>query len=134
LVIKLSEGAASLQGKIIEGEGEKFPARLYVYLLPAETEKEDDVLRFYAAPVLPDGKFNLNNVAPGRYLMTAQPALEVALPPLSKLRLPDETETRAKLRRDAEAAKTEIEFKPCQNVTDYQLPLRSSAPAPTKKS
>jgi len=127
LVIKLSEGAASLQGKIIPGEGEKSPARLYVYLLPAETEKADDVLRFYAAPVLPDRKFNLNNVAPGRYLMVAQPAFDVALPPLSKLRLPDETETRAKLRRDAEASKTEIEFKPCQNVPDYQLPLRPSA-------
>jgi hypothetical protein len=127
LVIKLSEGAASLQGKIITGEGEKSPARLYVYLLPAETEKADDVLRFYAAPVLADGKFNLNNLAPGRYLMTAQPAFEVALSPLSKLRLPDETETRSKLRRDAEASKTEIEFKPCQNVTDYQLPLRPSA-------
>ena len=127
LVIKLSEGAASLQGKIITGEGEKPRARLYVYLLPAETEKAEDVLRFYAAPVLPDGKFNLNNVAPGRYLLIAQPAFDLALPPLSKLRLPDETETRAKLRRDAEASKTEIEFKPCQNVTDYQLALRPSA-------
>jgi len=39
------------------------------------------------------------------------------------LRLPDETETRAKLRRDAEDAKNAIEFKPCQNVTDYQLPF-----------
>jgi hypothetical protein len=63
----------------------------------------------------------------------AQPALDSALSPLTKLRLPDETETRAKLRRDAEAEKTEIEFKPCQNVTDYQLPLNSSTTAPAKK-
>ncbi len=67
----------------------------------------------------------LNNLAPGRYLIVAQPALDSASSPLTKLRLPDETETRAKLRRDAEASRTEIEFKPCQNVTDYQLTLKS---------
>ena len=130
LVIKLSEGAASLQGKITLGEGEQLPARLYVYLLPAEREKTDDVLRFFAAPVLSDGKIMLNNLAPGRYLIVTQPATDVALSPLTKLRLPDETETRAKLRREAEASKTEIEFKPCQNVTDFQLPLKASLTAP----
>ena len=133
LVIKLSEGAASLQGRISLLEGEKFPSRLYVYLLPAEREKIDDVLRFYTAPILADGKIMLSNVAPGRYLILAQPALDGATSPLTKVRLPDETELRAKLRRDAEAAKTEIEFKPCQNVTDYQLTLKSPSTAPPKK-
>jgi hypothetical protein len=132
LVIKLSEGAASLQGKITLGEGEQLPARLYVYLLPAEREKTDDVLRFFAAPVLSDGKIMLNNLAPGRYLIVTQPATDIALSPLTKLRLPDETETRAELRREAEASKTEIKFKPCQNVTDYQLPLMTSLTAPPK--
>lgn len=132
LIIKLAEGAASLQGKITVSEGEQPPARLYVYLVPAEREKADDVLRFFAAPVLADGKIMLNNLAPGRYLIVAQPASDSALSPLTKLRLPDETETRAKLRRDAEALKTEIEFKPCQNVTDYQLPLKSPLTEPKK--
>jgi len=129
LVIKLAEGAASLQGKITLREGETPPARLYAYLLPAEREKSDDVLRFFATPVLADGRIMLNNLAPGRYLIVAQPAADIASSPLTKLRLPDETETRAKLRREAEASKTEIEFKPCQNVTDYQLPLKSSLTA-----
>lgn len=133
LIIKLSEGAASLRGQIAVGEGEKPPPRLFVYLIPAEREKAEDVLRFFAAPVSSDGKITLNNLAPGRYWIVTQPAIESGLSPLTKLRLPDETETRAKLRRDAEAAKTEIEFKPCQNVTDYQLPLKSSATAPSKK-
>ncbi len=126
LVIKLAEGAASLQGKISLREGETFPARLYVYFLPAEREKIDDVLRYYAAPVLSDGKILLNNLAPGRYLVVAQPATDIASSPLTKLRLPDEKETRAKLRREAEASKTEIEFKPCQNLMDYQLPFKPS--------
>lgn len=132
LIIKLAEGAASLQGKITVREGETIPARLYVYLIPAEREKTDDVLRFFAAPILSDGKIILNNLAPGRYWIIAQPTIESASP-LTKLRLPDETETRAKLRREAEVLKIEIEFKPCQNVTDYQLTLKSSLPVPAKK-
>ena len=55
---------------------------------------------------------------PGRYWILAQPAIES---PLTKLRLPDEIETRLRLRRAAEAGKTEIEFKPCQNVVDYKV-------------
>ena len=132
LIIKLAEGAASLQGKITLGEGETIPARLYVYLIPAEREKTEDVLRFFAAPILSDGKIILNNLAPGRYWIIAQPAIDSASP-LTKLRLPDEKETRAKLRREAEVLKTEIEFKPCQNVTDYQLTLKSSLSVPAKK-
>ena len=134
LIIKLSEGAASLQGKITVSEGEQPPARLYVYLVPAEREKADDVLRFFSAPVLADGRITLSNLPPGRYLILAQPALDNAASPLTKLRLPDEEETRAKLRRDAEASRTEIEFKPCQNVTDYQLPLKSPLTAAGKGS
>ena len=42
-----------------------------------------------------------------------------------KLRDPDEAATRTLLRRLAEEAKTPIEFKPCQNVVDYQLSLKN---------
>ncbi len=129
LIITLADGAASLRGQVTIRAGEKLPGRLFVYLTPAEQEKAEDVLRFFAAPVASDGKIILNNLAPGRYWIVGQPAIDSVLSPLTKLRLPDETETRAKLRRDAEAAKTEIEFKPCQNITDYQLPLKSPATA-----
>jgi len=132
LIITLAEGAASLRGQITIGGGEKLPGRLFLYLIPAEREKAEDVLRFFAAPVASDGKFILSNLAPGRYWIVGQPAIDSALSPLTKLRLPDETETRATLRRDAEGAKTEIEFKPCQNVTDYQMPL-NAAMLPAKK-
>jgi protocatechuate 3,4-dioxygenase beta subunit len=41
----------------------------------------------------------------------------------SRLRLPEEAEARAKLRHEAEAAKTETDLKPCQNVAGVQLPF-----------
>ena len=123
LIVKVAAGAASLRGELTIAEGSNLPGRAYVYLVPAEREKAKDVLRFLAAPISPDKKIVLNNIPPGRYYILVQPALDDTRPTLTKLRLPDETETRAKLRSEAEAAKTEIEFKPCQNVTDYQLPF-----------
>ena len=124
LTVTLAQGSASLRGQLVLGEGEQVPERLFVYLAPMDREKADDLLRFYAASVAPDGKIALNNIAPGRYWILPQVYGDDAVPPITKLRLPHETETRAKLRREAEAAKTEIEFKPCQNITEYQLPLK----------
>ena len=120
LKITIAEGAASLSGQVALAEGETLPEKLFVYLVPAEKESGDEVLRFYAVAVAPDGKITLSNLAPGRYWLLARSALDGGL---TKLRLPDATETRAKLRREAEAAKTEIELRPCQNVVDHRLKL-----------
>jgi hypothetical protein len=120
LKITLAEGAASLNGQVALAEGEAVPEKLSVYLVPAEKESSDEVLRFYGTEVTPDGKIALTNLAPGRYWLLSRTALEGGL---TKLRLPDAIEARTNLRREAEAGKTEIEFKPCQNVADYSLKL-----------
>lgn len=123
LTITLAEGAASLHGQIKTAENQRLPARLFVYLVPAEREKAEDVLRFFVSLVSIDGTFALNNLPPGRYWAITKLAGENESNVLSKLRLPDEAEARAKLRQEVEAAKTEIELKPCQNVTNYSLPF-----------
>ena len=123
LTVTLAQGAASLSGELALGEGETVTEKLVVYLVPVE--KVDDVLRFYAAPVNGDGEVELNNIAPGRYWILAQPPIDGTESPLTKLRLPDEAETRLRLRRAAEAAKTEIELKPCQQVADFRVPQKS---------
>ena len=98
--------------------------RSFVYLVPAEREKGDDVLRFFVTAVNEEGKVALNNIAPGRYLMLTKPESADPLSSLTKLRSPDQSEIRARLRREAEAVKTEIELKPCQNLTGVQVPIR----------
>lgn len=115
LTVTLTHGAASVLGEVAAKEGEN----LSVYLVPAERERADDVLRFFTAVAGADGKFEMNSVAPGRYLVLV--TSEVVA--LNKLRSPDAAELRSKLRREAEAAKTELELKPCQNVTDFRLKL-----------
>lgn len=125
LLVTLAQGAASLQGQVVVGEGETSPEKLFVYLVPSEREAADELLRFYGVEVSKEGKIVLNNLAPGRYWILAQQASDTAQSPFAKMRLPDETETRAQLRRDAEAAKTEIELKPCQSVLDFRLPFKA---------
>jgi hypothetical protein len=99
------------------------PSGFGVYLVPAEREKAADVLRYFMATVQSDGTFALNNLPPGRYLALVQ-SLDAQTNTLAKLRLPESTETRTKLRRAAESQKTNLELKPCQNLTDYELSMK----------
>ena len=123
LTVTLAQGAGTLNGQIALREGEALPEKLVVYLVPAEKERADDILRFYGAAVSRDGKIAMNSIAPGRYWVLVQTVNDEADSPARKLRWPDETEVRAGLRRDAEAAKTEIQLKPCQNVVDFKVPI-----------
>jgi hypothetical protein len=124
LTITFAEGAASLRGKVEAGEGKKLPSRLFVYLTPAEPGKAEDIVRYFVSLAAEDGGFALTNLPPGRFWLTVAPAGESDSNMMSKLRLPDETELRAKLRREGEASKLQIELKPCQNISDYQLAFK----------
>ncbi|HSD46092.1 MAG TPA: hypothetical protein VLB87_05695, partial [Pyrinomonadaceae bacterium] len=128
LTITLALGAASLHGQFVLAEGEQLPSKLWVYLIPAERERADDVLRFYGSAVSPEGRITVGNVAPGRYLVVTRAETEDGAAPLTKVRLPDANETRAKLRREAEAAKNEIELNPCQTMSDFKLSLKPATP------
>lgn len=99
------------------------PPKLLVYLVPEEKESAEDVLTFFASEVGSDGAFALNNLPPGRYWALGQVTRNNETRSEIKLRFPAEAETRAQLRRAAEAGKLLVEFKPCQNVADYQLPV-----------
>ena len=119
LAITLAQGAASLQGQLALKEGETQPEGAVVYLVPAEREKALDVLRFFTSAVNADGKIALSNIAPGRYWVLMKSGTGVSS--VTKLRSPEQAELRANLQREAEAANTGIEFKPCQNVSGFQI-------------
>jgi hypothetical protein len=116
----LTQGAASISGHV-ELPQERRAGRIVFYTVPVEKDKFDDVLRYLVAPVADDGSFTLDHVPPGHYWTLAKlitPDTDTA-----SLRLPSFAAARASLRREAEAAKSELEVKPCQNVKNHQLPL-----------
>src|SRR3989440_5599137 len=57
LTITFAAGAASLRGQIEVGEGKKLPARVFVYLVPAEPENAEDILRYFFSLAAEDGTF-----------------------------------------------------------------------------
>lgn len=122
LNIKLTEGAASLRGQVTTQGSQAIPEGLSFYLVPVERERSGDVLRYYGGRVNADGSFALNNLAPGRYWTVARVSGQNE--ELWKLSLPDQIETRNRLRREAELARREIEFKLCENKTAFEWTIR----------
>jgi hypothetical protein len=122
VTVMLADGAAGVMGKVVAAkESGSLPPRMRVHLVPAEATAADDVPRYAETLARGDGSFALGNLAPGRYLLLARivPDSEPADRPPLPLAL-DAIE-RARLRKDAEAKKIEIELKTCQMVKDYKL-------------
>ena len=85
-----------------------------------------DALRLFETTPGADGAFSFKNLPPGRYLLLARvtsDATDAAPRPASW-----DTDSRTRLRREAEAANTTVELQPCQRATDFTL--RFPPPAP----
>jgi hypothetical protein len=119
LTITITEGAASLRGHVSVAEGQVLPARLRVYLAPAESESAENVLRFFEARADSDGSFFVRNIAPGRYWIIASPDDESD--PATAKSIRQDSALRVKVLRQGEGLKKEISLKPCERTTDYDL-------------
>jgi len=117
--ILVGQDAAGLRGRAAP-EGAVIREGTHVHLVPVERENATNVLRYSETFVKRDGTFAFTNLAPGRYfiLSRVEPASESDASPRP---IAWNNSERAKLRREAEAAKTEVELKPCQSMVDYSL-------------
>ena len=122
LNIILTEGAARLRGHLSAAEGQRVPAGLRVYLVPAERENAENVLRFFEATGEADAGFVIDNIAPGRYWIIAR-ASEGDAAKVKPVR--QDAVLRGGLVREAQILKKEISFKPCERSIDYELPWAS---------
>lgn len=114
LEITIAEGAAAVSGKVIAAnESQKLPARLRIHLIPAEPTAAEDVLR-YREVVSSDGLFSFKHLSPGKYrLLVRSESGQQTQGPIAY----DNVE-RARLRREAESANTELALSPCQQAKD----------------
>jgi hypothetical protein len=121
LTVTLGEGAASLRGKVVAAsEGARLPA-LQVHLVPAETEAVDDVIRFAEVRADSEGAFSLSNIAPGRYYLLARAVPEDQIMERNPQPLALDVASRAKLRRESQAANVVVELQRCQRISSYAL-------------
>ncbi|MGH9852624.1 MAG: MSCRAMM family protein, partial [Blastocatellia bacterium] len=120
LTLTVADGAAGLRGKVAaEKEGAQLLSRLRVHLTPAEDAASDDVLRYVETVVRGDGSFVLNNLAPGKYWLVARAAPDDEPSDRPPMPVAWDANERAKLRREAMAAKNEIELALCGRMKDY---------------
>jgi hypothetical protein len=119
VTIAITEGGASLRGRLTLPEGETAPQNLRVYLVPSEREQADNPLRFFEDVVAGDATFAIGNIAPGKYWLFAQAAERVDERTVKSPR--SDGDLRAKLLKDAGALKNEITFKPCERTVDYEF-------------
>jgi hypothetical protein len=119
LAITITDDAASLRGRVApENDGSRLPGKMIVHLTPAEPSSANELLRYAEAVTERNGAFEFKNIAPGKYRLLARPMPDNVqsdgyIPPIAW----DATE-RAKLRKEAEAMKIEIELKPCQRAAN----------------
>jgi hypothetical protein len=125
VTVTITEGAARLRGHLTMAEGLRAPAGLRVYLVPAERESTENVLRFFEAPVDAEGGFTIDNIAPGRYWLIARPADDGDPSKVKPIR--QESALRVRVLREAEALKKEIAFKPCEQSDNYEWPWTAPA-------
>lgn len=120
VVITVGQDAAGLSGRVTLPKVMSVPQGLEVHLVPVDREHANDVLRYYETRVDSDRQFKVSHIAPGRYLVITRirPAGEMKQ---QQNPAPWNPTSRTRLRREAETAKTMIELKGCQRLTDYAL-------------
>lgn len=125
--VAVMEGAAGLRGQVTTAnetraeENASSHSGWRVHLVPAEEAAAEVVLRYAETGVRNDGTFELKRLAPGRYFLLARKISEKEVSHSRPVAW-DHLE-RAKLRREAQELKREIELGACQQVTDYVLGL-----------
>lgn len=119
VTVTAAYGAASVDGRVSFPECETCAnARARLYLVPQERERADDLLRYSEALVEGkgrEGEFSFDAIAPGRYILVALPE------PARKRSAPEQpafldADSRARLRREAEARGTRITLAPCEHA------------------
>ena len=123
----IGQDAAGLRGHVaVTAEGTAIPAGLRVHLVPVERERVDNILRYSETLVDRDGSFVFTNLAPGRYLIVARLEPPAETQPTPPRPVAWDPTARTKLRRQAEAANTVVELKPCERLVDYALSFKAS--------
>jgi hypothetical protein len=127
LNLHVAAGAAGVRGRIAAANGgagaSAAGVALRVHLVPAEREQADNLLRYAESRVAADGAFAFAHISPGRYWLLARPAPNAPdAPDNSPLPLAWEADARARLRREAEAARAPLALAPCQRIADFVLP------------
>jgi hypothetical protein len=122
LSVRLAAGAAGVAGRVSVAESTGTPpvtfGALRVHLVPAERARADEPAFYYETSPTADGSFTLKHLAPGRYFLAVRPT---DAPELPRRPAAWDADSRARLRREAEAFGLALDLQPCQRTNDLTL-------------
>lgn len=125
-----AEGAAAIKGQVKpEKAGEQIQGQLRVFLVPAEPEHADNVLRFHQVEVEKDFTFSVSNIAPGRYLVLVRAVTEEEANETDNRPVAWDDDARVTLRLAALAANNAVDLAICQRLAAYTLKFAAVPPA-----
>ncbi|MBX3279516.1 MAG: carboxypeptidase regulatory-like domain-containing protein [Acidobacteria bacterium] len=114
VTVTLAEGAAMFEGKMT---GERFRrGRWRAHLVPVEAAEADNTLRYYETDVGADSGFTLAHIAPGKYWVVIRALQEPQSWDAPVKRAAWDVQERTQLRREAEAAKIELDLGACARI------------------
>lgn len=136
LGITIGEGAAGLKGRVVSGEQDRAPSEnIRLFLVPAERDAGEQVLRYLEVDAGADGTFALSHIPPGQYWLVARDVSDQTQSDENKP-LAWSAGGRMGLRFEGEATKKMIELGACQRVPDFVVkytPLIKPSKPPAKK-
>jgi len=125
LSIVVGRGAAYLAGAVTPvGEGSTLPAHIRLCLVPAEPERNADVLYYRQTIIGGDGKFVIANVAPGKYRAVAVPGPADDSPEGRATQIAWDGVARKQLLQRAESDGIDLELAPRKRVKDFSLKFK----------
>lgn len=117
--VYIQNGAGSLSGKVKINENADVSnsLRFIVYLIPAEKDSGENILRFRQTVSDTNANFSFSNLPPGNYLLIAEKYLE-NLDDFNLLNRPKffDAQARLKLIESASKQNKQVRLEPCQNV------------------
>lgn len=120
ITITISEGAARIRGKVTTGGGQVRPDRVIVYLMPAEKDAANNLLRYFETRPELDGGFDVRNVPPGDYSIVS---IRADSDPAPGVLIRQDSALRASAIREAEKLKQTVTLRPCERVDSFDVPF-----------
>lgn len=119
VVANIGRNGARIRGKVVPlQEGQALPRQSQLLLIPAISSAADDPLQSAECLIGPAGDFEFRNLAPGKYWALLKPVENVVQHPVDW-----DPALRAKIRKEAESRKVEVELSACQRAANQVIRL-----------
>jgi hypothetical protein len=124
MIITLAPGAAAVDGRLVDSQGRAPSKDFDVYLVPAEADSADALLRYSRVEPRVGAAFSIRNIAPGEYRLVLKPRVRDPKTGASQRALYFDDKSRKALRTEALASGQELKLEECKRAADVVITVK----------